>query len=334
MKALFYKVAGSVAWHAGRGKRTAGDNLGILMLHGVHDEHMAARSLPPGNSTPLEQFTAGMRDLLRRYQIVSLDEGLAMLSGHAPWRPRCVVLTFDDSLKCLMPTVVAWLAGMGLTATFYISTEVINQQRPYWWKRLEHAVRYAAHPSATLHFAGRATCVINATGGTSGLAALKKILKSLPGGDIETAVASVVEQLGITKEGAAVTDPYAEILSWEDVRQMGALGMTVGSHSVSHPNLTLLSPGALREELEQSRFLIEKQTGSACLHFCYPYGAESAEVRQAARAAGYQSAVNTVAPGWNQRGVDLFALRRFAMPAASYRVTPLLAGVAGFHGRS
>lgn len=330
MKSILYRIVDPLAWRGALGKRNACDSIAILMLHGVHDRCMEKHMRPPANSMPVAAFVRGVQALGRRYQIVALDAAVAMLAGRAEWKPRCVVLTFDDSLHCILPTAAKWLAASEINATFFLSTEVIDNQRPYWWKRLERAVSACTAKPVSALLPDGTTFRIDPALGFSSIDPLKKALKLLPASAIDRLVTDLEEQLGSVSASSGSEDPYARILSWSDVRELVALGMTIGSHTVTHPNLAILPPQQVRMELIESRERIRVMAGVACEHLCYPYGAYSASVRAMARDVGYQSGLTTDSPGWNYRGSDLLALRRFAMPAEAWRVTPLLAGISGF----
>ena len=98
-------------------------------------------------------------------------------------------------------------------------------------------------------------------------------------------------------------------LTWAQIREMQHGGITIGSHTVSHPHLTRLSADALAKELTQSRAAIAAETGAATDLFCYPHGDEDETVRAAVRAAGYRLAVAT-RPGPVTAGSDPLALAR------------------------
>lgn len=71
------------------------------------------------------------------------------------------------------------------------------------------------------------------------------------------------------------------------VRSMGALGgITLGSHSHSHPDLQRLDPPAIREELRRSIRTIEHLSGQTVTQFRPPYGRRSEAVAAAAGAVG------------------------------------------------
>jgi peptidoglycan/xylan/chitin deacetylase (PgdA/CDA1 family) len=62
------------------------------------------------------------------------------------------------------------------------------------------------------------------------------------------------------------------MLSWEQAAELMEHGWEVGAHTVGHPDLRSLSPGAAREEMARSREQIEDRLGRAVETFAYPFG--------------------------------------------------------------
>ncbi|MGE4426971.1 MAG: polysaccharide deacetylase family protein [Solirubrobacteraceae bacterium] len=92
-------------------------------------------------------------------------------------------------------------------------------------------------------------------------------------------------------------------------RRMIRQGWEIGSHTVTHPDLTTLGADALRDELTRSRRMIRNRLGVDPRFLCYPAGRNDAAVRAAARDAGYRGAT-TVDTGRAGRGDDPFLLPR------------------------
>jgi peptidoglycan/xylan/chitin deacetylase (PgdA/CDA1 family) len=80
------------------------------------------------------------------------------------------------------------------------------------------------------------------------------------------------------------------MMSWAQARYWSARGMTFGSHTMTHPDLTALTPVALREELVASKRIVEDQLGREVTTLSYPFGRHSRRVREAAMEAGYNTA--------------------------------------------
>ncbi len=80
-------------------------------------------------------------------------------------------------------------------------------------------------------------------------------------------------------------------LSWNELRALVAAGMTIGSHSESHPFLTRISdPAALWNEIDGSKQILEQRLGISINEFAYPFGAYDPAVVAMIRKAGYRSA--------------------------------------------
>jgi peptidoglycan/xylan/chitin deacetylase (PgdA/CDA1 family) len=96
----------------------------------------------------------------------------------------------------------------------------------------------------------------------------------------------------------------------EQVVEMNASGVEIGSHTVSHVDLTKTPAGELRRQLDDSRAALEALVGHPVLDFCYPAGAVNPAVTQAVVAAGYQSATTTVASSNVHSAADRFTWTR------------------------
>ena len=78
-------------------------------------------------------------------------------------------------------------------------------------------------------------------------------------------------------------------MSWAAAAELAAAGWEIGSHTMTHPLLTLVDGDRLRDELEGSRETIERHLGS-CTSLAYPYGVADERVAKAAEEAGYEVA--------------------------------------------
>lgn len=85
--------------------------------------------------------------------------------------------------------------------------------------------------------------------------------------------------------------PLDYILTSKQIVELHRSGFEIGSHTLTHPRLTELQAERVREELAQSRKLLEKIIGSRVSSFCYPQGFYNREIMQLVREAGYSAAV-------------------------------------------
>jgi peptidoglycan/xylan/chitin deacetylase (PgdA/CDA1 family) len=93
----------------------------------------------------------------------------------------------------------------------------------------------------------------------------------------------------------------------DDLKELQRAGMTIASHSRTHPNLTRVSDAQLREEVLGSRQDLQKMLGAAPDLFAYPYGSWNKRVAAAVQAAGYRAARAYPGGAWND-ATDRYAL--------------------------
>lgn len=78
--------------------------------------------------------------------------------------------------------------------------------------------------------------------------------------------------------------------SWNQLRELSAQGVEIGSHGVDHLNLRRVGATVLERELRLSREMLEQEIGSPVTSFCYPQAKyDSASVALARK--HYRSAV-------------------------------------------
>jgi peptidoglycan/xylan/chitin deacetylase (PgdA/CDA1 family) len=76
-------------------------------------------------------------------------------------------------------------------------------------------------------------------------------------------------------------------LSWAQLRKLSEAGFEIGSHTLTHRDLTRLDPKALGRELCDSKKMVEDMTGVKVTAISYPFGRYSRRVMDEAVAAGY-----------------------------------------------
>lgn len=106
--------------------------------------------------------------------------------------------------------------------------------------------------------------------------------------------------------------PAAPLMGWDDLADIRASGIEIGSHALTHRRLADLSADQQAHELAESRRLLQDRLGAPVDHLCYPYGSHDAATLRAAATAGYATGV-TCQRGAATPGFDLLALPRKAI---------------------
>ena len=76
--------------------------------------------------------------------------------------------------------------------------------------------------------------------------------------------------------------------SWNDIRDLSAAGMKIGSHSMTHPRLTQISKAGLQREILDSKKMISDKLGKDIETFAIPYGDKNKKVIAYILESGYQ----------------------------------------------
>jgi peptidoglycan/xylan/chitin deacetylase (PgdA/CDA1 family) len=98
-------------------------------------------------------------------------------------------------------------------------------------------------------------------------------------------------------------------------------GFSIGSHGLSHLNLSELPTEQLRRELAESRQKLEDLLPGPVSWLCYPYGGQNEGVRAAAKEGGYRGACST-RKGINDEDTDPYQWRRINVRSDTW--TPFL----------
>jgi len=119
-------------------------------------------------------------------------------------------------------------------------------------------------------------------------------------------------------------------LTWQMLRTLARHGVAIGSHTVTHADLTTLGDAQALAELRGSRAALERQVGRPVQWFAYPAGAEDARIVGLTRRAGYVLAVTTQ-PGTLQSAQTPLELHRYEVLDSTH-VSGLAALLAGARG--
>ncbi|MER7014691.1 polysaccharide deacetylase family protein [Saccharopolyspora sp. NPDC000359] len=82
--------------------------------------------------------------------------------------------------------------------------------------------------------------------------------------------------------------PRKRLMTADEVREVAAAGVEIGSHGLLHQHMSYLDGDELVAEAVESRDLLRELTGQDVAGFCYPYGDVDQRVVDTVAAAGYE----------------------------------------------
>jgi peptidoglycan/xylan/chitin deacetylase (PgdA/CDA1 family) len=267
-----------------RGKAT------ILMYHRVLPaSDVSSHYVQPAMYVTPDTFERHLAFLKEHVDVISLRDLLEKWSA-GTWddSARYCVLTFDDGWLDNYRYAYPLLRAYAMPATIFLPTDLIGSSVSTWPDRL----------GRLLEARGRGT-------------------REQWNADIERAKAladpdrnDLIDALAA--EAGDAGDRTRSFMNWEEVEELSRNGISFGSHTATHADLTRLGPQALEHELRAPLEALRTRGLDTVPAIAYPNGDYTAGVAAAAQAAGYRAALTT-RPGLEDARPDLFALKRIAV---------------------
>ncbi|MDQ6771165.1 MAG: polysaccharide deacetylase family protein [Gemmatimonadota bacterium] len=226
-----------------------------------------------------DDFRRQLDALVQTHDVVPLRE---LFDASKITRKPPAVITFDDAYEGAITAGVDELLERGIPATIFVAPALLG--RTTWWDQLaDSKTGVVSHQERTR--------AIETLGGHS-----EVILKRVgsPGAD------PLLPRIGTESELRSIaTKP----------------GITLGSHSWSHPNLCRLSAIELEIELRRPLEWLVARHITTLPWLSYPYGLFNSAVEEAARKAGYEGTLR-IDGGWVHRSrSSLFGIPRLNIPS-------------------
>jgi peptidoglycan/xylan/chitin deacetylase (PgdA/CDA1 family) len=275
----------------------------ILIYHRVNDDRD-----PYFGGVPTRDFDRQMGYLAARFRVLPLSDLIAGLAART-LPDNAVAVTFDDGYRDNYVHAFPILRRHSIPATIFLATAAIGATRQLWHDDVFSAFRETAVPVLEPFGLDQARRPLGTV--PERLTAQREFLayiRTLREADRATAVSRLRAALRVGEP----RDATGLMLSWDEARAMSRAGISFGSHTATHPILSRVDPAQARQELVESKRVIEDRLGVAVDGFAYPNGTRAdflPETKALLRESGYAYAVTTI-PGPNEPETDPMELRR------------------------
>ena len=320
--------------------RAGGENLCVITYHGVLPSGYEVRDPDQdGGLVTVEQFRLQLRLLKSHYHVVSPAEVLAWASEGRELPRRSILLTCDDGLLNTLTDMVPVLREEKLSCLFFVLASSAGQESQRLWYDELYLLLLAAPSGSFPMGAGGMTVELQERGQRRRVwGDLLKKLSALDQPERLRFIDDARVKFGLDKEwdakfrsGKAQRRRFS-LLNLNELRQLVDEGMSVGSHTLSHPILSQQEPDKAWKEISESKDKLEKALGTGVWALAYPFGDPFSVTRrewQMAERAGFACAFMNVGGGFGAQ------LPRFALPrvhvTSEMGLAEFEAHVSGFH---
>jgi peptidoglycan/xylan/chitin deacetylase (PgdA/CDA1 family) len=299
-------------------------DLVILMYHSVLDLADKEREYSqPGLIVSQQVFVKQMSFLTRNYNLLSLERLIELLKSNKPIPKRAAVITFDDGWKDNYLYAYPILKKNKVPATIFLATDFIGTDKIFWFLQVKLLLaegnlypekladilqKVKEENKASLSAQSLSLLDIDSIKGD-----LDRFIERMKQLDFEI-IQKIIDRM-IAESGLSF-DKWTKkrwVLSWDEVKEMSRDNVDFGSHGRSHRILTTLSVDEVKQELVQSKNVIEERIGKRVNFFSYPNGDYNSGVKKLVQEAGYSCAVVITRCEKVTKEFDLFALRRIGV---------------------
>jgi peptidoglycan/xylan/chitin deacetylase (PgdA/CDA1 family) len=282
----------------------------VLSFHGVVEriDHPEIQV----NHVDLVSFERIIEHVRERYEVVSLDD---VVTGDAGLPDNAAALTFDDAYRSVLELADPVLRG--LPYAVFVPSGLVDSGARVPTYVMRAALAFTDEPTIRLPGRRRPFELRTADDRERAAAHAAELLRSLPQSEV-VGVLQALRGLLTEERWRDVDAAFASeaLLGWDELRELAARGVTVGSHTRDHAVLhERQGSKEIAVQVLASKAAIEERVGVPCRHFCYPHGHPRDICREAvfsARAAGYSSAFMNVG-GPVREGMDAMLLPRIAI---------------------
>jgi peptidoglycan/xylan/chitin deacetylase (PgdA/CDA1 family) len=255
----------------------------VLTYHRIGDA--SSTKYDPGVfSATADEFDRHVGYLKARLPVIGLEEALEFVRRPKDARTS-VLVTFDDGYRDNYDIAYPILRNHGVPATFFVCPSFLDTKRIPWWDQVAYLLRYARRDRLDLRYPVPLQ-VDRAAGFQKALRFLIDTFKDPATRDTERFLTELEEAAGTSR--AAADDQL--FLGWDQLREMVAAGMAVGSHTTNHPLLDKLPVDVQYAELVESKQRLERELGGPIRTFAYPGGKCTPETVACVELAGYDAA--------------------------------------------
>lgn len=251
----------------------------ILMYHRLADSKII-----PGISSA--NFEAHLQHLIKYYQVVPVEEIIAGDNNKAE-NANKVALTFDDGYVDFYEKAWPLLRKYNVPATVYITTEFVEQKQWMWPDKVRVMLNATSLTKVNIPHVG--TLQLSEENFEKNWHCISDHCLTLQESERDSFLQDLIVLLDVTISDFPISDFSA--LTWQQLHEMEKEGLDIGSHTVTHPILTRIDDKQLKNELLESKRVIESHIATEIHGICYPNGMPndvSDSVTKVAKECGYQ----------------------------------------------
>jgi len=253
----------------------------------------------PGMVVTSNTFERQLTFLKQYFNIVPLSYLIDPTPNTQHPKPLCAI-TFDDGWRDNYEIAFPILRKYGFAATIFLTTDFIGTDRVFWHTELMNLLMHGdlsrskltqyvldPYPAPVRRGLTRLANMEQAPGADDVDALIEAVKATCDEPTSDQLIRDVGNTLGLRRP---LFPDRRFFLDWNQVCEMGAAGIEMGSHGCSHRIFTRINLQDAEDELVRSKAEIERHTGQEVKHFAFPDGAANRDLMAFVERARYLTA--------------------------------------------
>ncbi len=242
-------------------------------------------------SATTAEFQMQMEYIKKHYTPITMQQMIQHIEGEKLNIKNPILVTFDDGFSDNYATAFPILKSLNIPATFFLTTNFIDHNEVLWYEKLAFIIKCSHKQSLEIPSLGKTYSLNQQTPRQEVYTEIVEALKLLSNSERQN---TLEDLFALNKSTLEKMDNFKHLsmpMTWDNIREMNDSGMDFGSHTLSHPILSTISPEQLKIELIESKKRIESELNQKVDSIAYPVGqreSTSKNVEQEVEKANYK----------------------------------------------
>ena len=237
------------------------------------------------NADALDQHIGFFKE---QFELVDLDELVGLSKSGKTIDRRYALITFDDGYLDNYELALPVLERHAAPATFFVVHEFVEKESLAWWDEIAWLVKQSSLDEVQAR-GWQDPVKIDRNDYAGSIRRVLAEFKQDESQSIEQRLSELRVLFGALNPPSASQSSL--FMGWEELGDLAARGMSIGSHGMTHRILAQLSDEDQWFEVSRSRLELSEALGCTVSAIAYPVGSEQSSdsvTEQAVLKAGYE----------------------------------------------
>ncbi len=244
----------------------------IFLFHGVIKKNkFSVRNYNSKHITE-KKFLKNLKFLKQKGHALSLDEIIFSKKNRIDLPKNSFVITFDDGFENNYSTAAPILHDLRIPATFYFSTDFVENQTLSWIDEVEIMIQFTKKKFIINPISNKFENISTTINKINFLKNLRKIVKKNHKLNVKNLTKNI-KKFSLIDPNKYKNKVLDKKISWQQIKELNNNDLfTIGGHSHEHLSLASLDFINAKHQIEKSFKLFKKKAKLDLIHYSYPEG--------------------------------------------------------------